>query len=175
MAHLDAVHLVGDIGVVQEDRRPGVLDDVGDLIGREPEVDRHQDAAEPADPEERGEEAARVRADDGDPLPVPDTEVVEGQGQTPCPRLELGVRLCRQRARHPRLVLHGDPVPVDECGPVEEVGHRQRDLHATPDLSYPVSSPSLTLADARPTSVALEVAEHGVRDVRLLQLGDLVL
>ena len=51
------VDLVGDLGVVQEDGRPGVLDDVPDLVGRQPEVDRHQDAAEAADPEERGQEA----------------------------------------------------------------------------------------------------------------------
>src|ERR1700683_2732416 len=30
---LDGVHLVGQIGVVQEDRRTGMVDDVGDLVG----------------------------------------------------------------------------------------------------------------------------------------------
>ena len=132
MAHLDAIHLVGDLGVVQEDRRPGMLDDVPDLVGREPEVDRHQNAAEAADPEEGGEEPARVRADDGHALPVADSQVVEGEGESPCPRLEVGVRLCPERTRNARLVLHGDAVPVDECSPVEKIGHRQCDLHATP-------------------------------------------
>ena len=91
MRHLDGVHLAGQIRVVQEDRRPGVLDDVGDLVGGEPEVDGHEDAAEAADPEERGEEAARVRAHDGHPLAVADAHVVEGQGHAPGPGLELGV------------------------------------------------------------------------------------
>ena len=58
--------------------------------------------------------------------------------RSPCPRLELCVGLCPERACHPRLVLHGDAMAVDECGPVEEIGHRQRDLHATPDLSCSV-------------------------------------
>ena len=135
MVHLDGVHLAGEVRVVQEDRRPGVLDDVRDLLGGEPEVDGDEDAAEAADAEVRGQEAPRVRADDGDALTVSHTEVVEGERHPPCPRLELGVGLRPERAGHIRLVHHGHALSVDERGAIEEIGHRQRDPHATPDLS----------------------------------------
>ena len=73
---------------------PECSHDVGDLVGGEPEVDRHQDPAEPAHPEEGGEEAGRVRADDGHPLPVAHPHPVERQGHAPRPRLDLGVGDC---------------------------------------------------------------------------------
>ena len=57
VADLDGVHLGVEIGIVQEDRRPGVVDDVGDFVRGQPEVDGYQDATEPTDAEERGEEA----------------------------------------------------------------------------------------------------------------------
>ena len=90
---LDALHLAGQIGVVQEDRRSRMADDVGDLVGGEPEVDRHQNAAETADSEKGGQEPTRVRADDGHTFSVPDPELVEGEGHATSARLELGVGL----------------------------------------------------------------------------------
>ena len=56
MLHRNVGHHVGEIGVVEEDGRPGVLDDIGDLGRRKPEVDRHEDAAESAHTEVRREE-----------------------------------------------------------------------------------------------------------------------
>ena len=129
---LDAVHLAGQIGVVEEDRRPRMADDVGDLVGGEPEVDRHQDAAETADPEEGGQEPARVRADDGHAFSVPDPELVEGEGHATSARLELAVGLRPERTGDRRLVLHGSSVAIDERGPLQEIAHRQRDPHVPP-------------------------------------------
>ncbi len=57
MAHLDGVHLRLEVGIVEEDRRPGVVDDVADLVRGQPEIDGHQNAAETTDAEVRREEA----------------------------------------------------------------------------------------------------------------------
>jgi hypothetical protein len=43
--------------------------------------------------------------------------------------------------------VHRDAIPVDERGPVEEIGHRQRNPHATPDLSPSDATSGATLLD----------------------------
>ena len=82
---------VVELGVDEEDRRPGVLDDVVDLVGVEAEVDGHEDATEAAHAEERDQEAGRVRADEGDAFPGPDAHGIEGEGHPPGPGVHLGV------------------------------------------------------------------------------------
>ena len=131
---LDGLDLVGQIGVVQEDRRPGMLHHIGDLVGGQAEIDRHQRAAVATDPEVGRQEPTGVRADDRNPLAVLDPEVVERQGHTPGAGLELTVGEGPEGPWHGRLVHHGCPVPVDQGGPVEKVGHRECDPHATPNL-----------------------------------------
>ena len=66
-----------ELGVDVEDAGAGVLDDVLHLVGREPEVDRHQHPAVAGDAEERGVEPGAVVRDVGDPLAEPDAELVE--------------------------------------------------------------------------------------------------
>ena len=83
MGHLDGVHLVGQVRVVQEDRRPGVLDDVGDLVARQAEVDRHEDAPVAAHPEEGGRGTARSWGSRWPPAPRARRRGRRGPG--PCP------------------------------------------------------------------------------------------
>ena len=129
VGHRDPGHHIVEVGVVEQDRGPGVLDDVGDLLGHQPEVDRHQDPAEAADPVESGQESPRVGTDDGHPLPHPDPEVVKPDGQGPGPVVQFGVGGPAQRTGAVRLVDHGHPVPVDQGGPLQEVAHGQRYSH----------------------------------------------
>ena len=156
-----------------------MLDDVGDLLGVEAEVDGDEDAAVAADAEERDQEAARVRADDGHPLPVADAHGVEGQGHAPGPRVQLGVGDRPERTGHVGLVHHGHPVPVDQRGPVEEVGHRQRNTHAPPDLvSLPVAPGSRTpparrtlMGPARPALARERLPRTEARGSRLSNMS----
>ena len=82
---LDAGQVVLELGVDQEHRGPGVLDDVLDLGRRQAEVDGHQDAAPAAHPVERGEQAGRVVGHDGHPLAGLDAQPVEAGGLGPGP------------------------------------------------------------------------------------------
>ncbi len=151
-------HHVGEVGVVQEDGRPGVLDDVGDLGRRKTEVDRDEDAAESAHTEVRREEPAGVRADDGDPLPRRDTEMLQAQRHPTRPCLELGVGDGTERARHIRFVDHCRAGPVHRRRPVEKVRHRQRDTHR-----YPLPSRLLPPNLRDPTALGAERTEPGRR------------
>ena len=69
------------LGIDQQHRAAGVLQDVADLFGVEPEVHRHQDASVPADPEEAHQEARGVGGHDRDALVLADAEIVERRGQ----------------------------------------------------------------------------------------------
>ena len=60
-----------------------MLDDVADLLGIQPEVDGHEDAAEHADPEQADQEARRVGGDDGHAIVLGDPELVQGHGEAP--------------------------------------------------------------------------------------------
>ena len=66
-----------ELGVDVEHPGAGVLDDVGHLVGREPEVDRHQDPAVAGDAEERRVEPGTVVRDVGDAVADADAELVE--------------------------------------------------------------------------------------------------
>ena len=43
-APADRVHRLEEVGVRAEDARPAVLEDVSELLGRQPEVDRNETA-----------------------------------------------------------------------------------------------------------------------------------
>ena len=107
-----------------------MLDDVGDLVGVEPEVHRHEDAAGAAHAEEAGEQAGGVLADDGHPLALGDAELVERRGLCTGAFGDLPVG-----ERAPRggglvgFVDHADAVRIHELGPAQVVGDRQRNLH----------------------------------------------
>ena len=74
-----------DLGVDQEDRGAGVVDDVFDLLVAQPEVDRHQDPTRRRYGVEQLEHPRRVRGDDGHPLAQVDAELVEAGLQRPHP------------------------------------------------------------------------------------------
>ena len=77
---LDVRQRVVELGIDQQHPGPGVLDDVGHLVGPEPEVDRHQDPPGPGHAEERREQSGAVVADDRDPVADADAELVELRG-----------------------------------------------------------------------------------------------
>src|SRR6266487_2539717 len=58
---------VVELGVDKQHGGAGVVDDVADFVGVEPEVDGHEDPARSADPEEGHEQSSRVGRDDRDP------------------------------------------------------------------------------------------------------------
>ena len=129
----DGRQRVVELGVDEQHRGAGVLDDVPDLVGVEPEVDGHEDPARSADPEERHEQSGGIRRDDRDSLADADPEVVQGGG--------LGARelahapvgqLSERRGRLVGLVDDADPVAVHECGALQEVVDRQRHPHPGP-------------------------------------------
>jgi hypothetical protein len=126
-------HRVGQLRVDQEHGGAGVLQDVLDLGGGEPEVDRHQHPAVAADAEERGEEASGVLGQHGHPLAPPDAALVEagglGPGQVPHPGVS---DLPEAPAGCVGLVHDADPVAVDERGALEVAPDRERCAHAFP-------------------------------------------
>ena len=91
-----------ELGVDEEHRGAGVLHDVADLLGVEPEVDGDEHPAEAAHPEERDEQASRVGAHDGHPLARAHAHGVEGQGHAPGPVVHLGVGDGRRASPPPR-------------------------------------------------------------------------
>ena len=73
----DVLERVVQLGVDVEHLGSGVLDDVADLVGAEPEVHRHQHPAEAGDAEERREQPGAVLADHRHPVTEVDAEAVE--------------------------------------------------------------------------------------------------
>ena len=107
-----------------------MLDDVGDLLGDEAEVDRDEDAPRAGDAEQRRDQASGVVTDDGDPLAGADPQGVESGGDRPGPAGHLGVRQrAPRRRRLIRLVDDADPIRVEQLGPAQEVVDGQRDMH----------------------------------------------
>ena len=120
-----------------------MLDDVGHLVGVEPEVHGHEDAPGAAHAVEAGEQAGRVLADDGHPLALGDAERVERGGLRTGAFGDLPVG-----ERPPRggglvgFVDHADAVRVHQLGPAQVVGDRQRNLHDDSPLHVgPVGEP----------------------------------
>ena len=127
----DAREGLVELGVDEQHRRAGVLDDVAHLVDVQAEVDRDEDAPESTDAEERRHEAGAVLAHDRDALALADAEPVEARRLGSC---ELGDPLVGEVT--PRgcglvgLVDETDAVAVDELRVPDEVVHSQRNLHA---------------------------------------------
>ncbi len=118
------------LGIDEGHGRARMLDDVADLLRVEPEVHRHQDAAEHAHPEEAHQEARRVRRDDRDPLALAHPQLVEGDGQAPAHRGEPSVGdAAEPAAGRIGLVDDGFTLAVDQLGAVEEIGQGQGNDH----------------------------------------------
>jgi hypothetical protein len=108
-----------------------VLDDVGDLVGSQPEVHRHQHPPGPGDAEERREQPGAVVTHDRDPVADADAELVELGGLPAGQRADLGVGELSQRRRGlVGLVDDAGALAVDPDGPVDEVGDAERNDHA---------------------------------------------
>ena len=128
---LDVGQRVVELGIDQQHPGPGVLDDVGHLVGPEPEVDRHQHPAGPGHPEERREQAGTVVADDRDPVADADAELVELRGLPSGQCADLGVgELPQGRGGLVGLIDDAGALAVDGDGAVDEVGDAERDDHA---------------------------------------------
>ena len=80
-----------EVGVDEQHRCAGVLDDVAHLVGREAEVDRHHRAAEAAYAPEGDQQPTGVGADDRHPLAVAHPQGLEAERHPPGPAVELGV------------------------------------------------------------------------------------
>ena len=112
-----------------------MLDDVRDLVGAQPEVDRHEHAAEPLTPKNEVNKRAELCDTIAMRSPVADAERVEPGGLGAGPARDL-----TPRARAPRLgrliglVDDADPLAVHELGALHEVVDGQRNLHTLPRL-----------------------------------------
>ena len=119
-----------ELRVDEEDASAAVTDDVADLLGDEPEVDRDEDAARPRDAEQRCDQSSGVVADDRDPLADADAELVEAGGDRSRPFGDLGVGERAPRGcRLIRLVDDAGAARVEELGPAQEVVDGQWDEH----------------------------------------------
>ena len=127
---LHVAERVVELGVDQQHRGAGVLDDVAHLVGIQTEVDGHEDAAVAAHAPERAQQARRVLRDHGDPFTLADAEAVEAGGLRPRQLGEAGVgELAPRLGGLVRLVDHADTTAVDELCPIQEIGNGQRKLH----------------------------------------------
>ena len=130
MLALDVGERLGEFGIDEQHPRAGVLDDVADLLGDEPEVDRHEHAARTRHAEQRGEQAGRVLADHRHPFAGADAERVEPGRHRPGPRGHLAIRDRSPRlGRLIRLVDDRRPIGIDQFGAAEEVVDGERNLH----------------------------------------------
>ena len=105
--------------VDDEDARAGVLEDVGDLVGHEPRVDRDEHGAGAWHAEVRLEQLVDVRREERDPVAARDPALLERDGEPPHP-------LAHFRPGEAALAVDdGGPAGEDECGPLEECERRQ--------------------------------------------------
>ena len=135
---LDVLHHVVLFRIDQEHPRPRVLHDVGDLLGVETEVDRHENTSVARRPPERKQELRRVRTDDRHPVSHTDAHVLQAARHASHARPHLGVGQCAERADHSRFVDDPDAIAVDSHGPVEKVSNSERNLHGI-SLGWPAS------------------------------------
>ena len=121
---------VVELRIDHQDSSAGVFDDVLHFFGDEAEVDRHEHAAAAADTEQRGQQACRVVAHDGDAVADANPHRVECRGLSPGTFRHLGVRDRSPRlGRLCRLVDDCLAVRIDQLGAAEEVVDRECDLH----------------------------------------------
>ena len=127
----DAGQCLVELGVDVQHASAGVLDDVGDLVGAQPEVHRHQHATGARDAEERRQQAGAVVGDHRDPVADLEAELVELGRLAPGQRRDLRVgQVAQRRGGLVGFVDHPDPLAVDDARSVEEVGHGEGHEHA---------------------------------------------
>ena len=116
----EAIDQTVELVVVQQQRRAAVAQDVIDLVGREPGVERAQHAARQRDGIRRLEHHRRVGREHGDPLARAHPHRLQRGGEPAHALDEHGVGAARG------AVDHGDLVGIDERGPFEKVERVER-------------------------------------------------
>ena len=120
----------GDEGGVDEDHPVlGVVGDVGQLLGEQPEVQRVEHGAHRGDGQVGLEVLLGVPGEGGDPVALPDAEAGQGRGQPVGPVGHLGeagppARLALER-HHLAPAEHAPAVPEDRRDGEREVLHRR--------------------------------------------------
>src|ERR1022692_5197881 len=140
-----------------------MLDDVADLLGVQPEVDRYQHPAVTADSVEQDPEPGRVGAHDRDSLTEPDTHPVQSYRNAASPAFQGAVGDGAERASRARLVDQRGPVTVDQGATAQEIGNCQRHLHGRLpwlDRFSDLASVRASQATEQPAS-APSMCQHG--------------
>ncbi len=107
------------LGGVEDPARPRVLDDVGDVAGREPGVDGDEDSAGLGDAEVGEQQRLAVEGEEGDTIVLPQPGAAQRRGEPPRapPPLRIGV---------PAVTVDGgEPLAVDGAGAFEEGDGRE--------------------------------------------------
>jgi hypothetical protein len=144
------------VGIDEQQRGPAVLDDVGDLVARQAEVDGDHDAARRRRAVEEVEHAGGVRADHRDPLAGGDAHGVEAGGDCARATMQLGEgQLAQAAAGLVGLVDHRDAIGIDRRAAGEEVVRRQGNEHRAP---WGADQPAHTTIMGTRTSAADAIA-----------------
>ncbi len=131
---------VDEVLVDQDDPVPRMVDDVGELLGEEADVQGVTDGADAGDREVGLEVAVMVPGEGPDPVPLVHAELAEAVRETAGPfgGLPVGVPVDPVReVGHPR---HDLPVRIEPLGPLEEMGQQQRRVHHQPVHADPPQS-----------------------------------
>ena len=149
----DAVHRVQVLPGGADHGGTGVVDDVAEIVGAQPVVDRHQHRAELRYRVERGQLGHGVRGDGGDPVTGLHAEPVQHRGPPVAQAEELLV------GQLPVAVDDPDPAAVQAAGPAGELQGRQRCfqgcLHAVTTMPGCYTCVSSTAAVTTATIAAL--------------------
>jgi hypothetical protein len=163
MLDRDVLQRLVELRIHEQHGRPRVLDDVPDLLGIEPEVDGHEDAAEHAHAEKSDEEARGIRGYDGHAVVLADAKVVESGGEAPRHPGELRVRDAAQpAARRVGLVDHGLAVSVHLLRALQEIRQGERDDHRCAPLFRLGLGPSGAKTPRRSADAAGVDGVHGL-------------
>ena len=121
---IDGVQVVA---VGAHHRGAAVLDEVAELLGDQPVVDRHEHGPELRDRVERRQQRVRIRSDVGDPIALPHAQRLEDR-RPPIAALAEGVVGPAQGAIHHRL-----SAGIQAPGAAHELERRQRRFHRRGD------------------------------------------
>ena len=134
-----------------------MLDDVCDLGGLQPEVDRHENAPARRYAVQQLQQPRRVVRNHGDPVTGINAELVEPGSERATPPGELGICQCAELVYCARLVDDRRPVAINSCGASEKVTSGLRHLHVVARYAVttaltragramPIGSPMVTVA-----------------------------
>ena len=125
-ARSDLLYERQEVAMEGDHLRAGVIEDPGDLVRRETNVDRVEDGAGLEHAVVGLEQVMGVIGDERDPFAVPDSEALQGVGEAVSALAELGV------GELPVAVDQPDLVTEERRCPVAKIEDRQRDEHRRP-------------------------------------------